>query len=385
MNVSGQSSDDALLYSRLRLRWTIIATAAELLFLMALLALTSLLPPRFPPYGPAGEPLIWALISVGGIFAYLFWMFPFVYHLDFRLPRAFGVEIGTPADGRQFVVGGLGIRGLLAWVIAAALIASRIGLGMYWPVGLAPVLVIMVGILWQSGKEEDKSSSREIRDGMDPSVAEILEELAQGREVEDLAVRLVSPSDGRMLAALRRRTGGPVIYLSENLYTRMSPRELKAVLAHELGHLRTRDAIPTMLLSLTPWPAGIAVLWVLLPRIVPNGDSLMQAVKSIPVILLMPWLAEFMFRPAQLAFRRWGEHRANKVALEVTNDPGAFVSAMKKVAKGNLTAGQPTWWEKLFFTTDPSMTEVIGQARRYAAKHDIPLDDDDLESAETDG
>jgi len=389
MNTSEQSSEDALRYSRLRLRWTIVATAAELVFLLVLLALAGLFPRRSPSYGQAGETLIWALISVGGIFAYLFWMFPLAYHLDFRLPRAFGVSVGAPADERLLVMGRLAFRAVSAWIITVLVIGSRIMFDEYWPLGFAPTLGIIAVILWLSGREADKSlsPSPEIRDAMDPSLKGLIEELAHEKEADDLALRFVfGPDDGtKMLAAFHRGADGPAIYLSEDMYRRMSRRELRVVLAHELGHMRSRDAIPAMLLSLTPWTAALVVLWVLLPRTVPNGDFLVQAVKSFPLILLTAWLAEFIFRPAQLAFCRRQERRANSSALEAADDPAAFISAMRKVAKGNLTGGQPAWWEKLFFVKDPSLGEVIGQARRYAAEHDIPLEGDDFQSMETDG
>jgi len=39
-------------------------------------------------------------------------------------------------------------------------------------------------------------------------------------------------------------------------------------------------------------------------------------------------------------------------------------------------AGRPSWWERLLFTTHPSLEEVVAQARRYAEAHGIAMEGD---------
>ena len=59
----------------------------------------------------------------------------------------------------------------------------------------------------------------------------------------------------------------------------------------------------------------------------------------------------------------------------MTEDPATFISAMRKLAEYNLVfAGRAAWWVRAFIATHPSLDETIAQARRYAAKRDIPLE-----------
>ena len=57
----------------------------------------------------------------------------------------------------------------------------------------------------------------------------------------------------------------------------------------------------------------------------------------------------------------------------MTDDPAAFISAMKKMASYLAITRPLRWWERWFLASHPSLDELLEQAQRFARERGIPL------------
>jgi STE24 endopeptidase len=91
-------------------------------------------------------------------------------------------------------------------------------------------------------------------------------------------------------------------------------------------------------------------------------------VAALPLVVLCGGLASLLLRPAVNALSRAHERRADRYALEMTGNVGAFVSAMKRLAAQNLAEEQPSRLVELMFYTHPPTVSRIEAARAWAAQ-----------------
>jgi Zn-dependent protease with chaperone function len=105
-----------------------------------------------------------------------------------------------------------------------------------------------------------------------------------------------------------------------------------------------------------------------------GGVSATQAICSAPAVMLLLYVAALLRTPLLLLMSRRGERLAHRSALEMTGDPRSFISAMGKIARGNLAAGRAGLVDKLLTQSHPTLDEVVQQARTCAAAHGISLE-----------
>ncbi|HEX3130312.1 MAG TPA: M48 family metalloprotease, partial [Thermoanaerobaculia bacterium] len=173
--------------------------------------------------------------------------------------------------------------------------------------------------------------------------------LARRAGVRLQEVYIVPASQRRMANAFA--TSGNHVLLTDYLVARLSRRELEAVVAHEIGHLRRRHtlAIPVAFFFLYLGWSFVSTLF---------GDLLRGPIDPLPLLLLSGLL------PLRFLLRRF-ERSADAQAAQLTNDPEAMISALGKLARLSLLPLRWTWWGDTT-STHPSMIrrgEAI--ARRF--------------------
>lgn len=134
-----------------------------------------------------------------------------------------------------------------------------------------------------------------------------------------------------------------VVAISDGILRTLSVRELAAVLAHEISHIRNNDlGIMTLADSISRFTGVMSFI----------GQFLL--ILNLPLILMgeatVPWLAVLLliFAPTiaallQLALSRTREYDADLDAVELTGDPRGLAMALDKLERyeGRL-------WERLF-------------------------------------
>ena len=156
------------------------------------------------------------------------------------------------------------------------------------------------------------------------------------------------------------------IILGDTLLESFSEEEIESVLAHELGHLVHHD-IPLSLI----FQSVLNILVFYLGSVVLSWTAMEQGVDQIynpailPVLVLVFTIIGFLTLPIGNAFSRWRERLADEYALETTQNPSAFMSAMTRLANQNLAEVRPERWVVLLLHSHPPLEDRIAQAECF--------------------
>ena len=88
-------------------------------------------------------------------------------------------------------------------------------------------------------------------------------------------------------------------------------------------------------------------------------------VAGLPLLLLAAGAVSLAMVPAANAWSRAYERSADRFALEMTRNPGAFISAMKRLGAQNLAEDDPSRLTRWLFYSHPSIKERIEAAEAF--------------------
>lgn len=150
------------------------------------------------------------------------------------------------------------------------------------------------------------------------------------------------------------------IVLFDTLIAQLTPEELEAVLAHEIGHYR-RGHIPKMLiLSGVLTFVGFGVIawlarspWFNLAFGFPPGEL----APTFLLFGLLSGLVMFWFSPLMNLLSRKHEYEADAFARDAVGGPAPMVGALRRLAQKNLTNLTPHPWFSGFFYSHPTIVE----------------------------
>jgi STE24 endopeptidase len=169
-----------------------------------------------------------------------------------------------------------------------------------------------------------------------------------------------------MLAGLGKTRS---IILSDTLLQQYTADEIEVILAHELGHHLHLDiikliAVQAAMILLAFYVADL----VLKASLTPLGFQSIADVAAFPLLFLSLAVFGVLVTPFINAYSRYIETSADQVALELTSDPQAFITAMTKLTDQNLSVADPNRWVEFLFYDHPPYTKRVGLARRYNLK-----------------
>jgi STE24 endopeptidase len=168
-------------------------------------------------------------------------------------------------------------------------------------------------------------------------------------------------------AALTGLGGTRRILVSDTMLAAYSEDEIEVVLAHELAHHVHGDiwkgiAFESALMVGGLWLAA-RVLAGLAPRFGINGPA---DVAGLPLLLLAAGAVSLVMVPVAHAMSRAYERAADRFALHLTKNPGAFISAMKRLGAQNLAEDDPSRVVQWLFYSHPPVRERIAAAQAFA-------------------
>jgi STE24 endopeptidase len=156
------------------------------------------------------------------------------------------------------------------------------------------------------------------------------------------------------------------IIVSDTLLAEYSDDEIEVILAHEIGHHVHRDilvalAAESVLLVVGFYAAALAlsVLWQ------PLGFHGPADFAALPVLVLAGGALSVVSTPLINALSRRNERRADRYALTLTQQPAAFISAMKRLGTQNLAEARPSRAVLWLFHTHPPVEQRISAARSF--------------------
>jgi STE24 endopeptidase len=195
----------------------------------------------------------------------------------------------------------------------------------------------------------------------------------------ELAERDGVPVRDVLVADASRRTTALNAYVSglgptrrivvfDTLVQEAPPAEVRAVVAHELGHAKDNDVLTGTLISAFGTAAAVCALYLLgswtglLHR---AGVSSIVEPRALALLVALATVASLVALPLQNLLTRRIEARADAHALELTDDPSTVERMEERLATTNLADVDPPRWHYVIFASHPSIVERMAAARAY--------------------
>jgi STE24 endopeptidase len=146
------------------------------------------------------------------------------------------------------------------------------------------------------------------------------------------------------------------IALGDTLVEAFAPDETLFVVAHELGHYVRRDPWAGIAVGTASIAATLLIADGALRRTSGRGlDSPAQGAR----LAFYATLVQLALMPAQNAFSRALERRADRFALAATGEGEAGIRAFRRLGEQNLAEFEPPRWSELIFGSHPSLASRI--------------------------
>ncbi len=288
------------------------------------------------------------------------------YFGAFRLERRYGMSTQTPGQwvtdqakslSVAFILGSAAVS-LIYWTIRVApalwwlLSGALFALLLAFLANLAPVVLVP---LFYTIKPLSKESLRQrLLVLADRAGAQVLGayEWGLGSKTRKANAALTG------LGSTRR------ILVSDTMLSDYSDDEIEVVLAHELAHHVHGDIWKGLAFESALVLAGFFLAARLLSVLaVPLGLAAASDVAGLPILLLSAGLVSVIMLPVAHAMSRSHERRADRFALELTRNPHAFISAMRRLGAQNLAEERPSKIVQWLFYSHPPLSERIAAAR----------------------
>ena len=197
--------------------------------------------------------------------------------------------------------------------------------------GLIIALVLGAGMnffaYWSSDKLALRmAKAREVTMQEQPKLHSIVEEVAAQAGMPKPKVYVIE-SDTPNAFATGRNPKNAAVAVTTGIMRLLSERELRAVMGHEMGHVKNRDSLIS---SIGATIAG-AISMVALISLFFRGSRSPYA----GLVFLLAWVvAPLAAGVIRAAISRTREFQADITGAEVTHDPEALASALEKLHEG---------------------------------------------------
>jgi Zn-dependent protease with chaperone function len=156
------------------------------------------------------------------------------------------------------------------------------------------------------------------------------------------------------------------ILVSDTMLAEYSEDEIEVVMAHELAHHVHGDiwkgiVFESALILVGFFAAAKVLSFAIGPLRLAGPDD----VAGLPLLLLAAGAVSLVMLPAAHAISRAHERRADRFALQLTKNPGAFVSAMRRLGAQNLAEEDPSKLVQWLFHSHPPIRERIAAAQSF--------------------
>ncbi|MGJ0392826.1 MAG: M48 family metallopeptidase [Methylocystis sp.] len=300
---------------------------------------------------------------------------------------------------------------LLALMFSFALIYEAIGggdapfelilaramkdLGRGWPIGVAAAGAwFAIAYFFHQKMIDFATGAHSVARADSPRLYNLLENLCISRGVPIPALQIME-SDALNAYASGLKEGQYKIAVTRGLLMELTDPEIEAVLAHELTHIRNRDVqmmvIAVIFAGIFAFAADLTFRnWNFPFGFAPSrpsdrednrreGGAILAIVLAL-LIIALSWGASALIR---FALSRSREFLADAGSVELTKNPDAMISALRKIQAHAVMPDMPSrmhaffiesptrFEESSWFATHPSVDERIAALIEYAGGQDV--------------
>jgi heat shock protein HtpX len=230
-----------------------------------------------------------------------------------------------------------GLLGLL-YVIFAVVLFSVL------KVGLAPMLVIVIGIAFFQYYTSDKlalaaSGAKIVSPEEAPELHAMVERLCAMADLPKPRVAVVD-TDVPNAFATGRNPKHAAIAVTQGLWRRLEPQEIEGVLAHELSHVANRDVLVMTVASFFAMLAAMLTRFGLYAGMFGGfggGNRNSNNNNQVPVWLIVLLVSMVVYAISFILIRtisRYREYAADRGSAIITGAPENLMSALQKISSG---------------------------------------------------
>jgi heat shock protein HtpX len=213
------------------------------------------------------------------------------------------------------------------------------------------------------------SKLRHLQPGENPFLEGTVKEICQAAEVP-MPKLAICPDKTPNAFVFGRSRASATLAVHQGLLERLNRNEIKAVLAHEVGHLKHNDMTVMTVVSVVPMLAYMlarSILWGGGRRDKDSGGLIIAAVLGFAVYAV----SQLMI----LKLSRQREFYADAFSAVATKDPHSLASALAKITYGLSLSRDKPGAARPFYIGDPlSARAEIGSIMENRRKYDLDGD-----------
>ena len=205
------------------------------------------------------------------------------------------------------------------------------------------------------------TGARKVERRSEPDLYNLLENLAISRGLRTPALRVIE-SDRLNAFATGLHEGQYSITVTRGLVNTLTRDELEAVLGHELTHVINKDVRTMVIASIFAGIISVIAELVFRGLFYSRGGGRRDNKNAMPLILIGLAFAAVGFALAiviRMMLSRTREYVADAGAVELTKNPDAMISALRKV-EGRSSLKGPDELQQLFLDNQPNGVGLEG-------------------------
>jgi len=145
---------------------------------------------------------------------------------------------------------------------------------------------------------------------------------------------------------------------------RLTRRELDVVVAHELGHVRSRHILKSI-----GWSALVSPLAAVLVMLALRRRGGLRNPANVPAAALVLAVLSLAATPLENLVSRRYEAEADWRALNATRDPAAAKALFKSFARTSLDDPSPPLWDYVMLENHPTLAQRFALAERWRTRN----------------
>ncbi len=205
------------------------------------------------------------------------------------------------------------------------------------------------------------TGARKVERKSEPDLYNLLESLAISRGLRTPTLRVID-NDSLNAFATGLHEGQYSVTVTRGLVNTLTRDELEAVLAHELTHVINKDVRTMVIASIFAGIISVIAELVFRGLIYSRGGGRRDNKNAMPLILIGLAFAAVGFALAiviRMMLSRTREYVADAGAVELTKNPDAMISALRKV-EGRSSLKGPDELQQLFLDNQPDGVGLEG-------------------------